>query len=382
MNFKRIQNLPGKASDSCFLWGPRQTGKTTLLQQIVPEARFVDLLLSETYEELQRRPSILREKILADPKRSDRVVVIDEVQQVPALLDEAQWMMVNHGIRFILCGSSARKLKRGSANLLGGRALGYELFPLVFPEIPAFDLKRALNHGLLPRLYMGDNPSERWRSYVGNYLKEEIMAEALTRDLPAFSRFLEAAAFSNGEVLRYTNIARDCGVSAPTVKNHFQILYDTLLGWELPAYLRRPKRRMVESSKFYYFDVGLANTLLRRGVIEEKSESFGKAFEHWVAMELRAHAHYSGRHYPLAYWRTTSGYEVDFILGEAEIAVEVKSTELADERHGRGLKSFDEEYSPRRLIVVSLDKEPRRIGKIEILPWTHFMHALWGNTLL
>ena len=280
MNFKRIQDISGKTSDSCFLWGPRQTGKTTLLQEIVPDARFVDLLLSETFEELQRRPSVLREKILADPKRSDRVVVIDEVQKIPALLDEAQWMMVNHGIRFILCGSSARKLKRGAGNLLGGRALGYELFPLVFPEIPEFDLKRALNHGLLPRLYIGENPSERWRAYVGNYLKEEIAAEALTRDLPAFSRFLEAAAFSNGEVVRYTNIARDCGVSAPTVKSHFQILYDTLLGWELPAYLRRPKRRTVESPKFYYFDVGLANTLLRRGVIEEKSESFGKAFEH------------------------------------------------------------------------------------------------------
>jgi predicted AAA+ superfamily ATPase len=382
MNYKRIQGLPGKSSDSCFLWGPRQTGKTTLLQQILPDARFVDLLLSETFEELQRRPSMLREKILSDPRRSDRVVVIDEVQKVPALLDEAQWLMVNHGIRFVLCGSSARKLKRGAANLLGGRALGYELFPLVFQEIPAFDLKRALNHGLLPRLYIGENPSERWRAYIGNYLKEEIAAEALTRDLPAFSRFLEAAAFSNGEIVRYTNIARDCGVSAPTVKNHFQILYDTLLGWELPAYLRRPKRRMVESSKFYYFDVGLANTLLRRGLIEEKSESFGKAFEHWVAMELRAHSHYSGRHYPLAYWRTTSGYEVDFVLGDGEIAVEVKSTDMADERHWRGLKAFDEEYTPRRLIVVSQDREPRRIGKIEVLPWTHFLQALWGNALL
>lgn len=382
MNLKRLQSLPGKTTDSCFLWGPRQTGKSTLLHELLPGARHVDLLLSETFEELQRRPSILREKILQDPQRSDRMVVVDEIQKVPALLDEAQWLMVNHAVRFILCGSSARKLKRGAANLLGGRALQYELYPLVFPEIPDFELKRALNHGLLPRLYIGENPAERWRAYVGNYLKEEIMAEALTRNLPAFSRFLEAAAFSNGEILRYTNIARDCGVSAPTVKNHFQILYDTLLGWELPAYLRRPKRRMVESPKFYYFDVGLANTLLRRGPIEEKSESFGKAFEHWVAMELRAHAHYSGRHYPLSYWRTTSGYEVDFVLGEGEIGVEVKSTDLADERHGRGLKAFDEEYSPRRLIVVSLDHEPRRIGKIEILPWRHFMEALWGNTLL
>jgi predicted AAA+ superfamily ATPase len=382
MNLKRTQELPGKSKDSCFLWGPRQTGKTTLLHQIVPNARFVDLLLSETFEEIQRRPSTLREKILADPMRSDRVVVIDEVQQIPALLDEVQWMMVNHGIRFILCGSSARKLKRGSANLLGGRALGYELFPLVFPEIPAFDLKKALNHGLLPRHYLGDNPSERWRAYVGSYLKEEIMAEALARDVPTFSRFLEAAAFSNGEVVRYTNIARDCGVSAPTVKNHFQILFDTLLGWELPAYLRRPKRRMVESSKFYYFDVGLANTLLRRGLIEEKSESFGKAFEHWVAMELRAHAHYSGRNYPLAYWRTTSGYEVDFVLGDGEIAVEVKSTDLADERHARGLKAFDEEYAPRRLMIVSQDREPRRMGKIEVFPWKQFMETLWGNDLI
>jgi predicted AAA+ superfamily ATPase len=352
------------------------------LRDLLPEARYVDLLLSDKFEAYQRRPSVLREQILGDPQRSERLVIIDEVQKIPALLDEAQWLIVNHGVRFVLCGSSARKLKRGAANLLGGRALRYELYPLVYPEIPDFDLSRALNHGLLPRLYLGENPTERWRAYVGDYLKEEVIAEALTRDLPAFSRFLEAAAFSNAEVIQYTNIARDCGVSSPTVKNYFQILFDTLLAWELPAYLKRPKRRTVESAKFYYFDVGLANTLLRRGVIQEKSEAFGKAFEHWIAMELRAHAHYSGRHHALSYWRTTSGYEADFILGEAQVAVEVKSTDLVDERHWRGLKAFEEEYPGARLIVVSQDAEPRRIGNVEVLPWRHFLQVLWSGGII
>lgn len=382
MNIKRIQNLIGKSTDSCFLWGPRQTGKSTLLRDLLPGARYVDLLLSEQFEELQRRPSSLREKILADPQRKERIVIIDEVQKLPVLLDEAQWLMVNYEVRFVLCGSSARKLKRGAGNLLGGRALRYELFPLVYPEIQDFDLKRALNHGLLPRHYLGEDPTARWRAYVGDYLKEEIMAEALTRDLPAFSRFLESAAFSNAEVVQYTNIARDCGVSAPTVKNYFQILFDTLIAWELPAYLRRPKRRTVESPKFYYFDVGLANTLLHRGDILEKSEAFGKAFEHWLGMELRAHSHYSRKEYPLSYWRTTSGFEVDFVLGDSQVAVEVKSTMLADERHWRGLKAFAEEYKVSRLILVSQDSAPRRIGSIEVLPWKIFLDRLWGGDLL
>ncbi len=382
MDIKRIQNLSKKSTDSCYLWGPRQTGKSTLLRTLLPESRYVDLLQSEQFEELSRRPSSLREKILADPSRKDKIVIIDEVQKLPVLLDEAQSLMVAEDIRFIFCGSSARKLKRGGGNLLGGRAVRYELFPLVYSEIPDFDLPRALNQGLIPRHYLANDAGPLWRAYIGDYLKEEILAESLTRNLPAFSRFLDAAAFSNGEVLQYSNVARDCGISAPTVRSYFQILYDTLLGWELPAYLKRPKRRMVQASKFYYFDVGLANTLLRRGRIEPKSEAFGKAFEHWVAMELRAHAHYSGLDYPLSYWRTTSGYEVDFVLGEAQVALEVKSTELADERHWRGIKAFAEEYKTQRQILVSLDPERRRIGSVEVLPWKEFMDQLWSNQLL
>ncbi|MFA5975524.1 MAG: AAA family ATPase [Elusimicrobiota bacterium] len=382
MNFKRIQNLPEISNDSCFLWGPRQTGKSTLLRGLLPDANYVDLLLSDQFEHFSRRPASLRENILADPRRRERIVIIDEVQKLPTLLDEVQWLIVNERIRFILCGSSARKLKHGAANLLGGRAIRYELFPLVYPEIPDFNLERALNQGLLPRHYLADDAGLRWHAYVGDYLKEEVMAEALTRNLPAFSRFLDAAAFSCGEALQYSNVARDCGVSAPTVRSYFDILNDTLIGWELPAYLKRPKRRTVQASKFYFFDVGLANTLLRRGTIEPRSEAFGKAFEHWMAMELRAHAHYSGLRYPLSYWRTTSGYEVDFILGDAQIAVEVKSTELADERHWRGLKAFAEEYSVQRQIVVSRDPAPRRIGSVEVLPWQVFMEQLWSNKLL
>ncbi|MEK7766420.1 MAG: AAA family ATPase, partial [bacterium] len=233
---------------------------------LFPDAPRYDLLRSDEYARLQAHPARLREEILARPPAGGRVV-IDEVQKIPALLDEVQWLMVNHRIPFVLCGSSARKLKRSGANLLGGRALRHELFPLTFAEIPGFDLLRALNHGLLPRHYQAAQARPLLEAYVGDYLKEEIAAEALTRNLSAFSRFLEAAAFSNGEIVNYRNIASECGVSAPTVKQYFNILEDTLLARFVPVYRARPKRRVIQAPRFYFFDVGVANVLLKRGPI-------------------------------------------------------------------------------------------------------------------
>ena len=194
----------------------------------------------------------------------------------------------------------------------------YELAPLVYPEIPDFDLRRALNNGLLPQHYLADKPQRLMEAYVGDYLKEEIAAEALTRNVPAFSRFLESAAFSNGEVLNYQNIAAECGVSAPTVKQYFQILEDTMLARLVPSFQKRPKRRVIQASRFYFFDVALANFLLKRAAIMPRSENFGKAFEHFIYQEMSAHSRYSNLHYPIAYWRTASQLEVDFVLGDHE----------------------------------------------------------------
>jgi predicted AAA+ superfamily ATPase len=377
--FRRLQTFQGLKNESAFLWGARQTGKSTLLKGMYPKAPYYDLLLSDEYARLSRRPSLLREELLASPPPSGTPVILDEVQKCPPLLDEIQWLMVNPKIHFILCGSSARKLKRSGANLLGGRALRYELYPLVSAEIPHFNLLKALNHGLLPRHYLADNAEKLLAAYLGDYLKEEIAAEALARNIPLFARFLEAAAFSNGEILNYQNIASDCGISAPTVKSYFQILEDTLLARPLPVFRKKPKRRVIQAPKFYFFDVGVANHLLKRGKVVEGSEVFGKAFEHFIFQEVWAHSRYSGLDYPVAYWRTASQLEVDFILGDHEVAVEVKATPSADDRHLRGLRAFQEEYRVKEAILVSQDPKPRKVGNVRVLPWAVFLEELWSG---
>lgn len=379
--YKRIQSLDKIGNESCFLWGARQTGKSTLLRQLFPKARNYNLLLSAEFERFNRNPGILREELtLIAP--DEFPVIVDEVQRVPQLLNEIHDLIVTHRIPFILCGSSARKLKRGGANLLGGRALRYELFPLVSKEIPDFDLLRALSHGLIPRHYLAEHPQPMVQAYIGDYLLGEIAAEALTRNIPAFGRFLEAAAFSNGELVNYQNIAADCGVSAPTVKEYFQILEDTLIGRFLPSFRKRPKRRVIQSPKFFFFDVGLANFLLKRGPIAYRSESFGKAFEHFIFQELVAHSHYSGIGYPLHTWRTASQLEVDFILADGRIALEVKGTGQVGPAHLKGLKAFCEEYHPQHAFLVSLDPHPRKIDSITILPWKIFLEKLWDGKIL
>jgi predicted AAA+ superfamily ATPase len=353
---------------------------------LFPQAMRYDLLLSTEYQRLLRYPSVIREECRAiglDSNSQQDPIIIDEIQKIPALLDEVHWLMENKGLRFILCGSSARKLKGGHANLLGGRAIRYELYPLVYPEIPDFLLIKALNSGLIPRHYDSVKPLRLIQSYVGDYLKEEIVAEALTRNIPAFTRFLEVAALSNGEILNYTNIARECGVASPTVREYFQILEDTLIGRQLPAFRKRKKRRLVTSPKFYFFDIAPVIHLTRRGRVAPGSELFGRAFEHFIWMEIVAHASYSELFYPIAYWRTASGIEVDFILGDHEIVIEVKSTEAANATHLKGLRRFKEEYSIRRSILVSLDLNPRKTeDQIEILPWQIFLERLWGSEII
>jgi len=380
--FKRKQTLANRGEESCFLWGARQVGKSTLLKELFPRAPKYDLLLSSEYGRLQLNPSLMLQEIVANPP-VDGPVIIDEVQKIPQLLDDVHWLIVNKNIQFILCGSSARKLKRAGANLLGGRALRFELFPLVYPEIPDFDLVRAVNHGLIPRHYLSNKPELLLEAYVGEYLKEEIAQEALTRNIPAFSRFLEAAAFSNGETVVYKNIASECGISTPTVKEYFDILEDTLIGNFVPSFQKRPKRRVVQSPRFYYFDVGLANFLLKRKSIVPKSQAFGKAFEHFIYQELIAYSHYSGVKYPISYWHTTSDIEVDFILGDHEVAIEVKGVDRVDAHHTKGILAFQEEYTVKKAIIVSLDPRPRALQNgILVLPWNHFLQKLWNGDII
>lgn len=378
--YLRKQIFEGGDGESFFLWGARQTGKSTLLKAMYSKSLWFDLLLTDVFERFQKNPSQLREIIMA--LQPTEPVVIDEIQKIPSLLDEIHWLIENTKTHFVLSGSSPRKILRTGANLLGGRALRYELFPLVSSEIPDFELLRALNNGLLPRHYLSDNPGKLISAYIGNYLRDEIIAEARTRNVSTFSRFLEVAAFSNGEMVNYTNIASECGVSSPTIKEYFQILEDTLTGSFLPSFQKRPKRRVILASKFYYFDVGIVNYLLKRGRIEHGSEIFGNAFEHFIYQELVGHSHYSGLQYPLHYWRTTSQAEVDFVLGDHELAIEVKSTANATPRHAKGLKKFAEEYTVKKQILVSNDLYPRQMGSVLVLPWKIFLQKLWAGELI
>jgi len=375
--------LPPRPKYSFFLWGPRQTGKTTLLRSIYPGAYWIDLLDTDTLIRLTQRPARLREEADALPK--DRLIVIDEAQKIPTLFDEIHWLIENRRRVFVLCGSSARRVRRSHANLLGGRALRYELFGLVSREIGAeFDLVRMLNHGYLPRHYLEDVPAPLIRAYVQDYLKEEVLAEGLSRSLPIFSNFLNAAALSDTAVINYATIARDCGVSAHTVRGYFEVLVDTLLGRELPAYVRRPKRRIIRAPRFFFGDVGVVNLLTRRGQIEPGSELFGKAFENWLHHELAAYAAYSGEAHELSYWRLTTGVEVDFIIDDMAYAFEAKASRSVTADHLRGLRELAREH-PRikKRFVVSLDPQPRVTEDgIEVLPHAVFTQRLWQGDLL
>jgi predicted AAA+ superfamily ATPase len=378
--FKRLLESDDLEKRTCFLWGPRQTGKSTLLRSLFPGAIYYNLLRSEEYARLNQQPSLIRSEVLASVNRSGPVIV-DEVQKIPPLLDEIHSLISEYDVRFILSGSSPRKLKRAGGNLLGGRAVRYQLFPLTSREIPSFDLGRALNHGLLPTHYLSDDPRPLIDAYVGDYLEEEIAAEAQARRVPTFSRFLHAAAFSNGSTVNVRNVALECGVSAPTAREYFQILEDTLLARFIPVYRTRPKRRVALSPTFYLFDVGLTNVLLKRGAVSPGSESFGRAFEHFIFQEIVAHSAYTRGHPPVATWRTSSQLEVDFILGEHETAVECKAVSLGLPGHTKGLRAFREEYPVKNSIVVTMDPRPRTEDGVRFLPWSVFLDELWDGLL-
>jgi len=380
--FTRRLRLPPPGTETFFLWGPRQTGKTTLLQAAYPDALWIDLLKADEYRRYVQNPELLRGELAARP--TVRQVVIDEVQKVPQLLDEAHWLHERRGIRLALCGSSARKVKRGQANLLGGRAVRYELLGLTAHEIGReFDLDRMLNHGYLPRIYLSDEPRRLLNSYVADYLKEEVAAEGLVRTLPVFSGFLNIAALSDAEIVNFSTIARECGVSSHTVKGYFGILEDPLLGRWLPAYTRRPKRRVIGAPKFYFADAGVVNHLARRGELQRGSELYGKAFENWVFHELCAHNAYTETFATLSHWRLASGIEVDFVINDMQLAIEVKATAKITADHLKGLRSLAQDH-PRikQRVVVCLEAKSRRTEDgILILPAGDFTDRLAAGSL-
>ena len=382
--FERL--LPSLASgeETFFLWGPRQAGKSTLLRQRYPAGFWVDLLKGEEFRRYVARPELLRQELDAAGPDPERQIVIDEVQKVPALLDEVHWLIENRGLHFALCGSSARKVRHGAANLLGGRALRYELRGLTAGELGAdFELDRALNHGYLPRMYEASQPRRLLDAYISDYLRQEVAAEGLVRNLPAFSDFLDVAALRDGDPVNYSNVARECGVSGPTAKAYFGILEDTLLARWLPAWRRRAKRRLARAPKFYFEDVGVVNRLARRGELERGSDRYGKAFENWVFHELSAFVGYRDLDEQLTYWRLPSGIEVDFVLGDMRLAIEAKASARITRDHLKGLRTLVEEHQHvGRRAVVCLEARARRTDDgIDILPAEDFARRLWQGDL-
>lgn len=365
---------------SAFLWGPRKTGKTTLLKQQFPNAFWIDLLDYDQFFPLNQNPRILREMLDA---QHSRMIIVDEVQKIPHLMDEIHWLMENKGYQFILSGSSARKLKKSTANLLGGRAWRFELYPLVTKELKnEFELDKALLYGLLPSHYLSPDSEMDLKAYVFDYLKEEIQAEALTRNVPAFSRFLNSAALTNGMLLNYSNAARESGVSVKTIREYFQILEDTLIGRQLLPWKKSRKRRLIETVKFYYFDMGIVSALLNYKSLTPGTDSYGRAFEHFILQECWAYSHYSRKDFAIHFWRTASGSEVDLVLGEAEVAIEIKSTNTVKVRP-KGIHLFCEEFNCKKALIVSRSPMTRKLNsKITLQPWYHFCNMLWDGQII
>ena len=389
--YNRYLRLDVEPKQSVFLWGARKTGKSTYLKNLYPNSVYYDLLKTDFFLRYTKNPSLLREEILAlSPDKLSQPIIIDEIQKVPALLDEIHWLIENSNSTFILCGSSARKLKQQGTNLLGGRALKYHFYPLVYPEYAEdFNLLRIINQGLIPAHFTSANSRKLLQAYIEDYLTNEIRAEGYIRNIPAFSRFLDSTVFSHGEMVNYSNIARDCGIDSKTVKEYYQILVDTLVGYLIYPYTKRISRNIISNTpKFYYFDVGVANRISKRSFEVVEGIEAGKALEHYVLMELIAFLSLTDSDYNLHYWRTANKLEVDFILSHPAampIPIEVKVSKLIHKSELKAMKVFMEEYEVLTGYIVCLEPIRRKIQisetkEIIVMPIQEFLTSLWeGN---
>lgn len=381
MRVDRILNLNNLLKNrSYFLFGPRATGKSFLIHdQLANGIPIIDLLEHELYLRLSSNPGELETIIRA--YEHHEVVVIDEVQLIPALLNEVHRLIEKYHIRFLLTGSSARKLRRNQANLLAGRARQAELFPLSFAEISDFNLNKYLQYGGLPLVHLSNEPQEELYAYVNTYLKEEIQAEALVRQLPSFTRFLHFSALTSGQLLNFASVGSDAGIPPSTIREYYHILEDTFIGFMLPAWTKSVKRKAISKAKFYYFDLGVKNILAKIKALDPQSDLYGQAFEHFIALEIRAYISYRRKHLEFHYWQAKNGPEVDFIIGD-ETAIEVKTAERIQNKHLKGLKYLAEEKICQRYILVSHDKLKRKIENIEVMHWREFLELLWQDKII
>ena len=378
--FSRIINFDNALlTRSVFLFGARQTGKSTLLKQKFPDARYVNLLHADTFRELSNTPEKLRQSLTPQEK----LIIIDEVQKLPSLLDEVHAIIEQRkDLRFILTGSNARKLRRGGVNLLAGRARTHYLFPLTWPEIGPSYFEKQICFGSIPSILLSDDPWSDLKEYVGVYLQEEIRAESITRSIEAFSRFLTVAGLSNGLQLNYSNIGNDAQVPPRTVREFFSILEDTLIGFSLPAYRKTKTRKAISTAKFYFFDIGVAHALQGTKEVYAGTVSFGRAFEHLIALEIRAFLSYKQMDIPFTYWRSTSQLEVDFLLDD-KVAIEVKGTGKVHERDTKGLCALKDDIPHLRRIIVCLESERMLLSSgVEVIPLNEFLNDLWNGAII
>ncbi len=360
---------------SVFLLGPRQTGKSSYIREQLPSHILYNLLLPDLYNRLNVDPqSLVRE--IQDPSK---VVVIDEIQRIPKLLDVVHYLIEERKVRFLLTGSSARKLKSTQINMLGGRARVKHLGPFIANELGTkYSLRKAVTNGLVPGHYFSDDIEADLSAYIGTYLNQEIAAEGVTRNVPAFSRFLEIAAHGHSEQIHFTNIASDAQVPRTTVHEYYQILQDTLIAHEVPCWQETRKRKPVATSKYYFFDWGVVRKLQRIGPVEPGSTLFGKAFESIIFQELKAYCDNKGID-RLHYWRTTAQDEVDFILND-ETAIEVKSKPNVTIRDLKGLIRLREEAKLKRYVILYTGTTRQKFKEapgIEVVPWREFFQEIW-----
>lgn len=385
---KRYFTIDLPQRQSAFIWGARKTGKTTYLKHTFPNALWYDLLKSDMALTFSKAPYTFREELLKSQEtQASNLVIVDEVQKVPGLMDEIHWLIENTEFQFILCGSSARQMKRQGVNMLGGRAWKYHFFPLCFPELEEFNLLKIFNKGTLPSHYLSSNHRKSLQAYLEDYLALEIQAEGIVRNLPAFARFIDTLRFSHGEMLNYSNISREAGVDAKTVREYFQILVDTLIGYILLPYRKKVSREIIsETPKFYLFDVGLASFIKHQQFNDLKGPEAGKALEHYIFTELIAYKYLNELDFEINYWRTKDKIEVDFILNEGQVALEVKISNVILPSDLKGLQVFYQEHKPKKSILICQVPRPRRIIDgdfvLDILPVKDFLQTLWEGKIL
>lgn len=389
--YNRYLNMALPEKQSAFLWGARKTGKSTYLKKAFPNSYRFNFLNTDLYFTFDKAPWLFREEVLSlSQKYLDHHIIVDEVQKVPAVMDEIHFMIEEHKLSFIMCGSSSRKMRAAGVNLLGGRAWKYSFFPLAYPEIKEnFDLLTIFNNGLIPSHFEMKDATRSLNAYIIEYLASEIKAEGLVRNLASFNRFLESIAFCHGEMLNYSNIARDVGVSSMTVKEYYQVLEDTLIGYFVQPYYKKASRRTISSiPKFYLFDVGVANRIKKTRLETLNGAEAGKSLEHYIFLELLAYIKLNSLDQRIDYWRTHTGIEVDFILNCSTlnpIPVEVKISHNLHHTELKGLKTFMKEYNVKKGYLVCMVDRARKHtieeGEIIIYPVKEFLEDLWDGKI-